>query len=126
VIATATDTVVATINVSSAVPSFGGVAVTPDGSKVYVALTATSTVAVIATASNTVTATIGSLFAQPIAFGKFIQPLPNFAGTPGQSNCSSASLSALTQKYGGLGAAAAAFGLTVKGMQETIGKFCGG
>ncbi len=48
-----------------------GVAVTPDGTKVFVAKEGSSTVAVIATATNTVIATIpiGNV---PRAFGKFI------------------------------------------------------
>src|SRR5262249_42312843 len=102
-----------------------GVAVTPDGSKVYVANPTDDNVAVIPTATNTVTATI-PVGKAPIAFGKFIQPLPSFAGTPGQPNCQGVSVSALAQKYGGLSAAAAAFGLEVQGMQNAIGKFCGG
>ena len=57
-----------------------GVAVTPDGSNVYVANASSDTVSVIDTASNTVTATIPVGHA-PGAFGKFIQPLPSFAGT---------------------------------------------
>ena len=56
VIATATNTVTATIPVGSSTPV--GVAVTPDGSKVYVANDPHNTVSVIATATNTVTATI--------------------------------------------------------------------
>ena len=55
VIATASNTVAATIPVGS-FPT--GVAVSPDGSTVYVANAADNTVSVIATASNTVTATI--------------------------------------------------------------------
>jgi YVTN family beta-propeller protein len=55
VIATASNTVAATIAVGSR-PY--GVAVTPDGSKVYVANANSGTVSVIATASNTVAATI--------------------------------------------------------------------
>jgi YVTN family beta-propeller protein len=55
VIDTATNTVTATIPVGSAP---GGVAVTPDGTKVYVANAFSNTVSVIATATNTVTTTI--------------------------------------------------------------------
>ena len=80
VIDTATNTVVGSpINVAH-FPF--GVAVTPDGSNVYVANASSDTVSVIDTASNTVTATIPVGHA-PGAFGKFIQPLPSFAGTPG-------------------------------------------
>ncbi len=52
----------------------GGVAVTPDGTRVYMANTGDGTVSVIDTASNTVTATIpvGSF---PTAFGQFIGPI---------------------------------------------------
>jgi YVTN family beta-propeller protein len=61
VIDTATDTVVATIPVGGAP---WGVAVTPDGSTVYVADNSDVTVSVIATATNTV---VGS----PISVGTF-------------------------------------------------------
>jgi YVTN family beta-propeller protein len=119
VIDTASNTVIA-IPLGSTEPF--GVAVTPDGSKVYVAL---DTVSVIATASNTVIGSPISVGSDPIAFGKFIQQSPTFAGTPGQSTCHGASVSALAQKYGGMSAAAAAFGLKVQGLQDAIGKFCG-
>jgi YVTN family beta-propeller protein len=81
VIATTTNTVVATIPVGI---EASGVAVTPDGSKVYVVNTRDNTVSVIATATNTVTATI-PVGRNPVAFGIFIQP--RFAGTPGAANC---------------------------------------
>jgi YVTN family beta-propeller protein len=123
VIDTATNTVVGSPITVSSFPA--GVAVTPDGSKVYVANQGSNNVAVIPTATNTVTATIPVGMA-PIAVGKFIQPLPSFAGTPGQPNCLGVSVSALAQKYGGLSAAAAAFGLAVMDLQNAIGKFCGG
>jgi YVTN family beta-propeller protein len=55
VIAMATNEVIATIPVGS---EPGGVAVTPDGSKVYVANSLSNTVSAIATATNTVIATI--------------------------------------------------------------------
>ena len=55
VIDTATNTVTATISVGRLSL---GVAVTPDGSKVYVANASSNNVSVIATATNTVTATI--------------------------------------------------------------------
>jgi YVTN family beta-propeller protein len=58
VIATASDTVVATVG-TGVHPA--GAAVTPDGSKVYITNRAGNTVAVIATASNTVTATINGV-----------------------------------------------------------------
>ena len=81
-IATATNRVTATILAGS--EPFG-VAVTPDGCKVYVANGASNDVSVIATATNTVTAaiTVGS---GPVAFGVFIIR-PSFAGTQVSSNC---------------------------------------
>ena len=60
VIATASNTVTATIPVGNNPDGSGpwGVAVSPDGSTVYVANFIDETVSVIATATNTVTATI--------------------------------------------------------------------
>jgi len=72
VIATATNTVTATIPVAGG-PS--GIAVTPDGSKVYVAGVNSNNVSVIATASNTVTNTV-SVGSEPNVFGLFIGPAP--------------------------------------------------
>src|SRR5215831_3382169 len=69
VIDTATNTVVSTIPVGI---SPGGVAVTPDGSKVYVTNFLSNTVSVIATATNTVVSTI------PVG------PPPARGGHPGQ------------------------------------------
>jgi YVTN family beta-propeller protein len=108
-----------------------GVAITPDGKKVYVAnftgsLGENGTVSVIDAATNTVTATVmvGPL---PVAFGIFIRPSPRFAGTPGQSNCFGQSVSALAQQYHGLNAAAAALGYSsVKALQTAIMEFCEG
>jgi YVTN family beta-propeller protein len=119
VIATANDTVTATIPVGN---SPAGVAVTPDGSTVYVANEFSNNVSLIATSSNTVTAAIpvGSF---PVAFGVFIQP--RFAGAPGFSNCQGQSVAALTQKHGGINAAAAALGFaSVPALQTAIKKFC--
>ena len=72
VINTATNAVVATVGVGTN-PS--GVAVTPDGTRAYVANTGSNSVSVINTATNAVVATVavGNL---PIAFGKFIGPVP--------------------------------------------------
>jgi YVTN family beta-propeller protein len=50
-----------------------GVAVTPDGRKVYVADSAVATVSVIATANEKVIATI-PVGSRPVAIGLFIQP----------------------------------------------------
>src|SRR5262249_56447040 len=96
-----------------------------DGGRVYAANQGSNTVGVILRTTNRVTATIPVGMA-PIAVGKFIQPLPSFAGTPGQPNCRGVTVSALAQKYGELSAAAAAFGLAVMDLQNAIGKFCGG
>ena len=71
VIATATNTVTATVPVGTAY----GIAVTPDGSKVYVAGVYSNNVSVIATASNTVTNTV-SVGSFPNVFGLFIGPAP--------------------------------------------------
>ena len=68
VIARPTNKVTATIAVGS--EPFG-VAVTPDGSKVYVANGASNNVSVIATVTNRVTATI-NVGSGPVAFGVFI------------------------------------------------------
>jgi YVTN family beta-propeller protein len=128
VIDTATDTVIATIPVG--LGPFG-VAVTPDGSKVYVANSGrrreTNTVSVIDTATDTVSATISVGFGSiPTAFGKFIgPPPPEFAGTPGFSNCQSQSVAALTNQFGTIDAAAAGLGLRrVQALQAAIAKFC--
>ena len=67
---TATNTVIATIPVGS---SPLGVAVTPDGRKVYVANSGSNNVFVIDTASNSVLAEV-SVGIQPVAFGAFIRP----------------------------------------------------
>jgi len=103
-----------------------GVAVTPDGSKVYVANTISGTVSVISTATNSVTDTI-PVGTVPTAFGMFIQPAPRFAGAPGRANCYGRSVSALVLQDGGLNAAAAALGFASMGaLQNAILAFCGG
>jgi YVTN family beta-propeller protein len=118
---TATNTVSATIPVGR-FPN--GVAVTPDGSKVYVGNLVSNTVSVINTATNTVSATI------PVGSGPnhvSIQRAPRFAGVPGSNNCRGTSVSALATKFGGLEAAAAAFGFSsVQRLQDAIQAFCGG
>ena len=82
-IATATDTVIGSpIPVGSA-PE--GLAVTPDGSKVYVANGGEGTVSVIATATNTVTGSPITVGSQPGAFGIFIaNPLVQSAPASGK------------------------------------------
>jgi YVTN family beta-propeller protein len=100
VIATASNTVTATIPLGN---NPFGVAVTPDGSTVYVANesrdlgreqraagTVAGTMSVIATASNTVTATIPG-FSKPIAFGVFIGPPPVLATPPSGTACNGCS-----------------------------------
>jgi YVTN family beta-propeller protein len=120
VIATATNTVIATIPVGE--EPFG-IAVTPNGSNIYVA-SISRTVSVIDSATNTVSATIPVGF-DPIAFGIFIQRAPRFAGTPGYSNCHGQSVSALARQYHGLDAAATALGFSsVKALQNAILAFC--
>jgi YVTN family beta-propeller protein len=108
-----------------------GVAVTPDGGKVYVANSFSNTLSVIDTATDMV---IGSPIAVgfgPTAFGIFIKPAsrlgPRFAGTPGSPNCHGESVSALAQKYGGLAAAADALRFaSVSALQDAIRAFCNG
>jgi len=57
--------------------SGGGWARSPDGSKVYVANSASNNVLVIDTATNTVIATI-PVGSHPVALGLFIQPAAKF------------------------------------------------
>ncbi|MCO5383738.1 MAG: hypothetical protein NHB15_18045 [Methanosarcina barkeri] len=92
VIDTATNTVIDTVNVGT---NPFGVAVTPDGSKVYVANNGDGTVSIINTTTNTVTDTI-NVGGMPFAFGQFIGPdpaqqiLPVGEGSSGGSGHSSA------------------------------------
>ena len=78
VIDTATNTVTSTVPVG---PNPMGVAVTPDGTKVYVAINLYNTVSVIDTATNTVTATtlVGN---SPYASGQFIGSIPEQPAYP--------------------------------------------
>ena len=120
---TATNTVSATMPVGL---NPTGVAVNPDGSKVYVANLNANTVSVIDTPTNIVIATI-PVGSQPVAFGVFIQPAPRFAGVAGSKDCHGTSVSALATKFGGLNAAAAALGFSnVQGLQDAIRAFCRG
>ena len=132
VIATATNMVTSTILLGEFPLGVSvnpvGVAVTPDGSKVYVANFGSGagpgSISVIDATTNTVTSTTISS-GGPASFGVFIQPPPRFAGTPGYSNCYGKSVSALTQRYGGLNNAAAALGYpSAKALQNTILAFC--
>ena len=77
VIDTATKTEIAAVKVGRR-PY--GIAVTPDGTRVYVANCGNNenlgnTVSIIDTATNKVTATVKTGFS-PVAFGQFITPLP--------------------------------------------------
>jgi YVTN family beta-propeller protein len=104
-----------------------GVAVTPDGIRVYVVNAESNNVSVIDTRTNTVIGPPISVGSAPEAFGIFIQPVPTFAGTPGSPNCHGTSVAALAQKYGGLAAAAAALGApSVSALQDAIKAFCNG
>jgi YVTN family beta-propeller protein len=78
VIDTATDAVTATVPVGT-VPF--GLAVTPAGTRVYVANNSSNNVSVIDTATNTVIATV-AVGANPAAFGVFIAPGGSPPGTP--------------------------------------------
>ena len=103
------------------------VAVTPDGSKVYVVNANANNVSVIDTATNTVIGSPIPVGIFPHAFGIFIQPAPRFAGTPGSKNCHGTSVSALATEFGGLDAAAAAFGFSSgQALQDAIRAFCEG
>jgi YVTN family beta-propeller protein len=100
-----------------------GIAITPDGSKVYVTNEADNTVSVIDTATNMVVAVL-PVGGAPIGFGVFIQP--RFAGTPGNRECHHKSISALTRTFGGLNRATIALGFpTVEGLLSAVNAFCG-
>jgi YVTN family beta-propeller protein len=123
VISTANDKVTATIG------NFhgpDGVAVTPDGRKVYVTNDNSNNVSVISTANDKVTATIRAV-QSPTGFGIFIGPAPKFAGTPGKANCYGQSVSALVRQDHKLKDAATALGFSsVRELQNAILEFCEG
>jgi len=124
VIDTVTNAVIAKVPVGL---DAAGVAVTPDGSKVYVANEGSNTVSVIDSATSTVIGSTIPVGDQPVAFGQFIQPAPKFAGAVGAKNCHGTSVSALATKFGGLNAAAAALAFSdVQALQDAIRAFCGG
>ena len=102
-----------------------GVAVTPDGSKVYVANVDSNSVSVINTAKNTVTATI-TVGTNPVAFGVFIQPAPRFAGTPGKVGCIVQSEATLIEDYHGLNNAAALGYPGIPALDKAILTYCWG
>jgi YVTN family beta-propeller protein len=100
------------------------VAVTPNSRKVYVENFLDNTVSVIATATNTVIATI-PVDRDPDGLGLFIQPGPRFAGIPGKSDCFGKSVSALRRQFNGLNAAAEALGSgSIGGLEEAVLEFC--
>ena len=104
-----------------------GVAVTPYGSRVYVANALSNSVSVIDARTDQVVGDPIQVGDSPIAFGLFIQPKPPFAGTPGAANCAGQSLSAEARRYGGTSAAARALGYgSVQALQEAIRAFCAG
>jgi YVTN family beta-propeller protein len=124
VISTPANTVTATIPAGGSEPT--GIAVTPDGSKVYVANQSQSsnTVTVIATATNTLIPPPIGVGKTPIAFGQFIIPL-YLAGKPGSASCHGKSVSALAQQFGGLAHSADTLRFaSVKALQDTIKAFC--
>lgn len=105
-----------------------GVAVSPDGSKVYVTNGGSATVSVIATASNAVTATV-PVGSAPVAFGSFAlsDQRQNLPAPPARRTCHGQSVSALARKYGGLNGAAAALDYpSVSALLNAIMAFCGG
>jgi YVTN family beta-propeller protein len=100
-----------------------GIAITPDGSKVYVTNEADNTVSVIDTATNIVVAVL-PVGNAPFAFGVFIQP--RFAGTPGHRHCDGTSVEALAETFGSLHRAAIALGFpTVHALKVAVNAFCG-
>jgi YVTN family beta-propeller protein len=100
------------------------VAVTPNSRKVYVENFLDNTVSVIATATNTVSATI-PVDRDPDGLDLFIQPGPRFAGIPGKSDCFGKSVSALRRQFNGLNAAAEALGFgSIGGLEEAVLEFC--
>jgi hypothetical protein len=83
---------------------------------------------VIATATDTVIDTI-PVGASPYAFGVFIRPalFTAFVGAPGYPNCHGKSVSALSQQFGGLKAAATALGYSdTLALQNAINVHCRG
>jgi YVTN family beta-propeller protein len=100
-----------------------GVSVTPDGREIYVTYWITQSLSVFNAETGTVIATIPAAF--PVAFGNFIQPTPRFAGTPGKANCYGQSISALSQRFGGLNNAAVVLGLpSIRALQSAVMAFC--
>jgi YVTN family beta-propeller protein len=105
-----------------------GVAVSPDGSKVYVTNQGSDEVSVIATATSTVIPTGTSLTGldRPVSFGAFIGPAPSrFIGAPGFSNCVGQSIAAVDQKFGDRNSAAADLRFPdARALENAIVAFC--
>jgi len=99
-----------------------GLAVTPDGTKLYVVNGGDNTASVIDVAINKVVAVL-PVGNAPSAFGVFIQP--RFAGTPGKRICNAKSTSALVKTFGGLKRAAIALGFpTVETLRIAVKAYC--
>jgi YVTN family beta-propeller protein len=123
VIATATNTVTGSPIPVGSFPF--GVAVTPDGSEVYVANSGDGTASVVSTATNTVTGSPIPVGRFTEAFGVFIQPPARFAGTPGTASCVGESVSTAVQQHGGLIGAAKALGFpNIRALVKAAWEFC--
>ena len=98
VIATATNTVVATVTVGN---NPQGVAVTPDGKHAYVANQGSDNVSVIDTASNTVVATVPVVFG-PVGAAIVLPPpgVPFLTSTPSSRSSSAAYQSMMPSALG--------------------------
>jgi YVTN family beta-propeller protein len=115
-------------NAVTTIPAGGigpeGLALTPDGTKLYVADQGSNHVSVIATATNIVIPPPIGVGRAPAAFGKFIIPL-YLAGEPGSANCHGKSVSALAQEFRTLVHAADTLGFASDtALQDTIKAFC--
>jgi YVTN family beta-propeller protein len=125
VIGTDTNTVKTTITTGT--PS-SAVAFTPDRKYAYVANVDNNSVSVIDIATKGVVGNpIPAGGRNPVGIG--IMPLStfSFSGTPGTPNCIGKSVSALSQQYGALSAAAAALGYSsVQVLQNAIATYCAG
>jgi YVTN family beta-propeller protein len=122
VIDTATDKLITTIPFGDDTPM--GLAITPDGSKVYVANSTGNGVAVIDTATDTLRHAQIPVGSDPIAFGEFIID-PSYAGTPGRPTCRGRSDAALAVQFGSVAAAAQAMGFpTTAKLTRSILAFC--
>jgi YVTN family beta-propeller protein len=127
VIEVATDSVIATISISGSSENLlpAGVAITPEGSRVYVANYWGGNLAVIDTATATLRRFV-SIGGAPEGTGNFIIR-PTFAGTPGDPTCRGQTRAALVTQFGSFDAAAGDLGFyNVGGLRRSIREFCGG